>query len=159
MTADESATDARVHEEEALGDEPGQLNARPSEGQQEKRIAGELDEHHRAHAISQQVDRGLELDRDSRIASHHRRQEPERGLEAAGGPARLLASVRVDGNGQLLRDDEVFDVGGFPSAQLGPVAEVEVFCQGPRAPAAGVHDRHPPPDSRGAGEVREVAAR
>jgi len=83
--------------------------------------------------------------------------KPEGGLKAPGGPAGLLPPVGVDRDRQLLRDDQVFDVGGPPAAQLRAVAEVQVLGQRPRAPAARVQDRGPAPHPGRAGEVGEIA--
>ena len=62
-------------------------------------------------------------------AAQHRDQQLERGLEAAGRPARLLPAVGVDRHGQLLGHDQVLEVGRPPAAQLRAVAEVQVLGQ------------------------------
>src|SRR5580704_1605024 len=91
--------------------------------------------------------------------SQHWDQQDEGGLEAAGGPARLLPSIGVDRNRQLFRHDEVLEVCGAPAAQLRPVAQVQVFRERGGAPAARILDRGTPPHAGGAGEVGEVTVR
>ncbi len=126
-------------------------------GEQQHRVARELDEHHRPHAVSDQVHEGLELDSESVRAAEDRDQQVEGGLEASRRPARLLAPVRVDRHRQLLGHHEVLDIRGAPAAELRAVAQVEVLGEGARAPATGVLDCEAPPHPRGAREVGEVA--
>ncbi len=101
----------------------------------------------------------MQLDRRPVAAAHHREEQPERSLEAACRPARLLAAVGVDRDRQLLGHDQVFEVCGLPAAQLRAVAEVEVLGERGSAPAAGIHDGAAAPHPGGACEVREVTAR
>ncbi len=65
-------------------------------GEQEHRVAGELDQHQWPDAICNQVRDRLELDSESVRAAHDRDQQVEGGLEASSCPAGLLAPVRVD---------------------------------------------------------------
>src|SRR5438105_15195778 len=91
-------------------------------------------------------------------AAKDRHEEPESGLEAACRPARLLPPVRVDRYRQLLRHDQVFDVGRFPTTQLRAIAEIQVLSQRSGAPTAGVLHGGSSPYAGSAGEVGEVTA-
>ena len=131
----------------------------PARAQHQPRVAGQLQQHQGADRIRKKVDPGLHLDGEPVVAAHDGSEQPERALEAAGGPAPLLPAICVDRHRQLLGHDQVLEVGSLPPAQLGAVAEVEVFGERGRAPAARVLDRGASPHAGRAGEVREVAAR
>jgi len=64
-------------------------------GQQQKGIARELQQHQRRGQVGEQVHRRLELVGRRPAAAEDRGKELDRGLEAAGRPARLLAAVGV----------------------------------------------------------------
>jgi hypothetical protein len=128
-------------------------------GQEQQWVARQLDQHHRSHAVGEQVHGGLELDCRSCRTSQNGHQQFEGGLEAASRPAGLLSAIGVDRDRQLFRHDQVLQVCGTPAAQLRPVAQVQILGQGGGAPAARILYRRSPPDSRGAREVGEVTVR
>ena len=80
-----------------------------------------------------------------------------RGFDGAFGPPELLGLQRVDFRGEFRRRGDVVQVLELPSAQLGPVAEVEILGERVRLPVARVLDARLPPDARRAVEVDEEA--
>ena len=125
-------------------------------GQQQQRVAGELEQHQSRCEVGQQMHRRLELVGGRPAAAEHRGQQLEGGLEAAGRPARLLASICVDSDRELLGNRQTLDEDGSPAGELGPVAQVQVLGQGVGGPAPGLHDRGSPPDAGGPREVGQV---
>ena len=80
------------------------------------------------------------------------------GLNAAFGPAVLLAFEGVDFGGQFGGAGDPRQEAEVPAGELGAVAQVDVFGEGVVLPAAGFFDGGGPPQAGGAVEVDPRAA-
>ena len=146
-------------EKQRVAQLPGDVVA--ADGEEQRRVADELDEHQRPDSVREEVDRGLERSVErQQIELRAGGIEPQPMRNDVGAEVdRLLGAIGVDGHGQLLGDDQVFQEDRLPASQLRAIAQVEVLRQGVRGPAAGIVDRCPAPHSRRPGEVDEVTSR
>ena len=86
------------------------------------------------------------------------REVLRRALEAAAGPAMLLAPVGAEAHRQLGGRLEAAQVPGAPPGEEGAVGDVEVLGQRVVLPAAGLDQRSTAPHPGRAVEVEPVAA-
>jgi len=98
----------------------------------------------------------LGLDAQRKIGTQDTRQHLAAGLDRSLGPAVLLRLERIHLHRHLGGRDQVLQEDEAPAAQLRAVAQVEIFGQRVVLPAAGVGNRRPAPDARGAVEVEEM---
>ena len=114
-------------------------------------------DHQHIVEVRAQVEERFGLHAKRLVRRQDARQQLAAGLNRPLGPAMLLGLERIHLHRQFRRHDDIGHEMELPAAQLGAVAEVQVFGQRVVLPAAAVDNRFAAPDPRGAVEVEEVA--
>ncbi len=107
--------------------------------------------------VAQQMQGGLQPAGDPGRTAPHRGQVPDGALEAAAGPAVLLAPVGVEADRHLSRALEVAQERRAPAAQERSVRDIQVLGQRLVAPAPGVDQGRAAPQPGGSVEVEPLA--
>src|SRR6185436_19594632 len=102
----------------------------------------EQEEQHVGH-VGREVERGLELHAERRVALPDSRKELARDLDRAADPAMLLRLESVHLDRELARAADVPREHESPSLELGAIAEIEVLGERVRLPPARIQDARP----------------
>ena len=111
------------------------------------------------HATIEQMKGGLQLHPQGLRGAPHGAQVLAGSFGRALGPAKLLRLEGIHGGGQLGGSHYFGAVHEAPTAQLGAVAQVEVFGEGVSVPAAGIGNAGAPPHAARTIKVDEVAGK